>query len=119
MSNIGRLKRIVGPRVLVRMDAPETMSPAGLLHIPDAAQEQVAVGTVVAVGTDETDPDTGHTIPLGIEVGQRAVMGKYNGVRVDEQLGIQDGHEYRMCLCNYHGHDGHGIQDIYAVMDDD
>ena len=67
-------------RVLVRRVEEEQKSKGGII-IPDTAKEKPMQGEVIAVGPGGRD-DTGKTIPMGVEVGQRILFGKWSGTEV-------------------------------------
>lgn len=62
----------LGSLVLIRPDAPEAVSAAGVI-LPDAAQEKPCVGEVLATGT-------GCTV---LRVGDRVLFPKYTGTDVE------------------------------------
>ena len=67
-------------RVLVRRVEEEQKSKGGII-IPDTAKEKPMQGEVIAVGPGGRD-DAGKTIPMGVEVGQRILFGKWSGTEV-------------------------------------
>lgn len=72
-------------RILVRKDNINLTSKGGIA-LPDIdKQSQVRCfeGTVLAVGTGRRYDD--KTIPVAIEVGDKVVFGKFNGVEVDSR----------------------------------
>ena len=63
-------------RVVIRtFDEPEPMR--GRLHIPDPAKEKPTRGEVLAVGPGRLEK--GELVPVGIEVGEVVLYGKYSG----------------------------------------
>lgn len=68
--------RPVGDRVLLERCEKEAKSPGGIL-LPDSAQEQSVLCTVLAVGKGEFKD--GHNIPIDLRVGQKVVIPKYAG----------------------------------------
>ena len=67
-------------RVLVRRVEEEQKSKGGII-IPDTAKEKPMQGEVIAVGPGGRD-DAGKAIPMGVEVGQRILFGKWSGTEV-------------------------------------
>ena len=69
--------RPIHDRVAVKRSSPEKTSKGGII-IPDAAQEQVTEGTVIAVGTGVLT-SRGDLVPLTVKVGDRVIIAKYGG----------------------------------------
>ncbi len=65
-------------RVLVRRLDPESRSKGGII-IPDVAKEPPMLADVLAVGPGKHN-DKGVLIPMPVKVGDRVLIGKYNGV---------------------------------------
>ncbi|MEM7811483.1 MAG: co-chaperone GroES [Planctomycetota bacterium] len=68
-------------RVVVEpLEAEETT--AGGIVLPDAAQEKQQRGKVVAVGPGKL-LDSGERSPVGVDVGDEVVFGKYGGTEIE------------------------------------
>ncbi len=67
-------------RVVIRRLEEERTSAGGIV-IPDSATEKPMMGEVVAVGTGKAAED-GSVRPMGVEVGDRVLFGKYAGTEV-------------------------------------
>ena len=67
-------------RVVVKRVEEETRTKGGLI-IPDTAQEKPMQGEVLAVGPGARN-EKGELIPLGVEVGDRVLFGKWSGTEV-------------------------------------
>ena len=67
-------------RVVVRRIDEDTKSAGGII-IPDTAKEKPMQGEVLAVGPGARN-DKGDLIPLGVEVGDRVLFGKWSGTEV-------------------------------------
>jgi chaperonin GroES len=65
--------------VLTRIDADEKT--AGGIIIPDTVKEKPQEGRVVAVGPGGRD-EAGKLIPIDVQVGDRALFGKWSGTEV-------------------------------------
>jgi chaperonin GroES len=79
----------VGSRVLVLRDAAETKSAGGILLAVSGNNNNVCVGTVVAVGPGEVSMDTGVVRPMNMNIGDRVMFAQYSGTTVeigDEKL---------------------------------
>jgi chaperonin GroES len=63
----------LGSRVLVRIEAEETVTKSGL-HLPETAKEKPQRGTVVAVGD-------GNEM-IKVAVGDRVLFAKYTGTEI-------------------------------------
>ena len=74
-------------RVAVKRVEEEQRTKGGLI-IPDTAKEKPMQGEVLAVGPGARDED-GDLIPMGVQVGDRVLFGKWSGTEVkidDEEL---------------------------------
>jgi chaperonin GroES len=67
-------------RVVIRRVAAEEKT-AGGIFIPDTAQEKPVEGFVVAAGPGVRSID-GQIRPLGVEVGDRVLFGKWSGTEI-------------------------------------
>ena len=67
-------------RVLVKRVEEEQKTKGGII-IPDTAKEKPMQGEVLAVGPGARN-DKGDLIPLGVEVGDRVLFGKWSGTEV-------------------------------------
>ncbi len=65
--------------VIRRFEAEETT--VGGIIIPDTAQEKPMEGEVVAAGSGKRN-DLGVLTPLGVQVGDRVLFGKWSGTEV-------------------------------------
>ena len=88
--------KVVGDRVLIRIDAEEETRHGIIL--PDSAKQKPQRGTVIAVGEGRR-LDSGELAPMPVEVGDRVIYAKYGGTEV------QDGDEEYIIL---------SASDIYA-----
>jgi chaperonin GroES len=72
-------------RVAVRRLDEEPKTKGGII-IPDTAKEKPMQGEVVAVGPGARD-DKGELVPMGVQVGDRVLFGKWSGteVKLDDQ----------------------------------
>ncbi|AIE87595.1 co-chaperone GroES [Fimbriimonas ginsengisoli] len=72
-------------RIIVEAAAKEEKSAGGII-LPDTAQEKPQRGKVLAVGPGKR-LDSGQLAPVGINVGDTVLYGKYGGteVKVDGQ----------------------------------
>jgi chaperonin GroES len=74
-------------RVAVKRVEEEQRTKGGLI-IPDTAKEKPMQGEVLAVGPGARD-DKGDLVPMGVQVGDRVLFGKWSGTEVkldDEEL---------------------------------
>jgi chaperonin GroES len=62
-------------RVIVKADAPETVSAGGII-IPDTAQEKPQRGTVMAAGPGKKDE------PTSVKPGDKVLFGKYGSTEI-------------------------------------
>ena len=69
----------LGDRVLLKVDAAEEKTKSGL-YIPQTAQEKTQIGSVIAIGEDET---------IKVKAGDRVMYDKYAGTAIKD-----DGAEY-------------------------
>ena len=71
-------------RVLVRRLEEKETAKGGII-IPDTAKEKPQEGEVMAVGAGKMEK--GHRVPLDVRVGDRILVGKYNGndIKIDGQ----------------------------------
>jgi len=80
-------------RVLLRVDENDTVTPSGLLHLPDTVKHNVTTGTVVAVGPGALRDGQRQPILKGdgspLAEGDRVQFTKYGGSDVS---GVLDGH---------------------------
>jgi len=77
----------LGDRVVVRALEQEEKTRGGIV-LPDTAKEKPQEGEVVAVGAGRT-LDSGETVSVAVEPGQRILFAKYAGTEVklgDEEL---------------------------------
>jgi chaperonin GroES len=64
-------------RVVVRVESPETTTPAGIF-IPDNAKEKPNTAQVIAVGNGHIF-ENGTVVPLTVQVGHRVMFSKQAG----------------------------------------
>jgi chaperonin GroES len=71
-------------RVLVRRLEEKETAKGGII-VPDTAKEKPQEGEVMAVGAGKMEK--GHRVPLDVKVGDRILVGKYNGndIKIDGQ----------------------------------
>ena len=67
-------------RVVVKRIDAENKSAGGII-IPDTAQEKPSQGEVIAVGPGARD-EKGQVVPVGVNVGDRILFGKWSGTEV-------------------------------------
>ena len=67
-------------RVVIRRVEEEQKTKGGLI-IPDTAKEKPMQGEVLAVGPGARN-EKGDLIPLGVQVGDRVLFGKWSGTEV-------------------------------------
>ena len=67
-------------RLVVRRVKEDETTKGGII-IPDTAKEKPMQGEVLAVGPGARN-DKGDLIPLGVEVGDRVLFGKWSGTEV-------------------------------------
>ncbi len=72
-------------RVLVKRIEPEEQVQGGII-IPDSAREKPQEAEVFAVGPGKVN-DEGSRSPMGVEKGDRILVGKYSGseIKIDGQ----------------------------------
>lgn len=110
--------RVMGARILVKLD--EQADSYGVLHIPDDLRRQQQTGVVIAVGPGAYDKH-GRRQPVGVEVGERVVFGKYNGVALpdpDDDLSGKPTARYWMLEQDPHKKQTIKIPDCYGVVQD-
>ena len=59
----------------------EELTSAGGIVIPDSAKEKPMRGKIVAVGPGKM-LDSGNLIPLGVQLGDEVLFGKYSGTEI-------------------------------------
>jgi len=74
--------QIVGDRVLIEVDEPETTE--GGIHIPESAQEKPQRGTVIAAGEGRR-LDDGTLVPPEVEEGDKVIFAKYGGTEIQDE----------------------------------
>ena len=67
-------------RVLVKRVEEEAKTKGGII-IPDTAKEKPMQGEVLAVGPGARG-DKGELVPMGVQVGDRVLFGKWSGTEV-------------------------------------
>ncbi len=67
-------------RIIVEAAAKEEVSAGGII-LPDSAQEKPQRGKVIAVGPGKR-LDSGQLAPVGVNVGETVLYGKYSGTEV-------------------------------------
>jgi chaperonin GroES len=67
-------------RVVVKRIDEETKTKGGII-IPDTAKEKPMQGEILAVGPGGRNDD-GDLIPMGVNVGDRVLFGKWSGTEV-------------------------------------
>jgi chaperonin GroES len=92
--------RPLSDRVVVEPLEAEGKSKGGII-LPDTAKEKPQEGKIVAVGKGKVD-DNGKLIPMGVEVGDKVLYGKYSGTEI-----TIDGKEYMILK----------EEDVLAVLD--
>ncbi len=70
-------------RVIVKRLAAERTTASGIV-IPESAGDKPDQGEVIAVGPGKRD-EQGKLIPMGVQVGDKVIFGKYSGqsVKID------------------------------------
>ena len=71
--------RPMNAQVLIRRDAPETVSAGGIV-IPDTAQKKTEQGVVIAVGPGAVARFDGHRIPMLVVPGDKVLFRDYAGL---------------------------------------
>lgn len=85
----------IGDRVVVKLDAPDTVTEGGLI-IPDNAQEESMKGTVMAVSDPGVLlPDGGYR-PVAVVVGDRVLVKRYSGTVVRLKFDGEAEQEYEV-----------------------
>jgi len=72
-------------RVLVKRKEQSRTTASGLI-LPDAGQEKMNQGIVIAVGTGNID-DNGNAQSLEVQTGDTVVFGKYSGSTIQDENG--------------------------------
>lgn len=72
-------------RVLVKRKEQAKTTASGLI-LPDAGQEKMNQGIVIAVGTGNVD-DSGAAQALEVQEGDTVVFGKYSGSTIEDENG--------------------------------
>ena len=80
MADVTKLQ-VLGNRVGIKPDDPESVRPSGII-IPEQARKKPQFGTVVALGNGEWK-DQMWVQPTGIKLGDRVFYSQYSGVHVD------------------------------------
>lgn len=68
-------------RVVVKANEAEETTAGGIV-LPDAAKERPQRGAVVAVGPGRL-LDSGERSPIGVEIGDEILFGKYGGTDIE------------------------------------
>lgn len=113
-----RTIRVLGARILVKLD--EQADSYGVLHIPEDARRQQQTGVVIAVGPGGYD-HKGNFRPVGVEVGERVVFGKWNGVAMpdpDNDFSGKPTSRYWMLEQEPHKRQTVKVPDCYGVVED-
>ena len=74
--------RVLGNRVMIKVDEPETTE--GGIHLPESAQEKPQRGIVVGVGEGNRLED-GTLVPLDMDEGDRVIFAKYGGTEITDE----------------------------------
>ena len=72
-------------RVIVKRQEQSRTTASGLI-LPDASQEKMNQGIIVAVGSGNLDDD-GNTQALEVQEGDTVVFGKYSGSTIQDENG--------------------------------
>ncbi|XP_036333403.1 10 kDa heat shock protein, mitochondrial-like [Rhagoletis pomonella] len=85
------IKRVIPTldRILVRRAEAANVSKGGIV-LTEKGMERMVEGTVIAVGPGARNPQSGNYIPIGMKEGDRVLLPKYGGTRVE----MQDKKEY-------------------------
>ncbi|XP_036231045.1 10 kDa heat shock protein, mitochondrial [Bactrocera oleae] len=85
------IKRVIPTldRILVRRAEAANVTKGGIV-LTEKGVERMVEGTVVAVGPGSRNPQSGNYIPMGVQEGDRVLLPKYGGTRVD----MEDQKEY-------------------------
>ena len=67
-------------RVVVKRVEEEQKTKGGII-IPDTAKEKPMQGEILAIGPGARN-DKGELVPMGVEVGDRVLFGKWSGTEV-------------------------------------
>jgi len=74
--------KILGDRVMIRVDEPETTE--GGIHIPESAQQKPQRGTIIEVGEGQR-LDDGTLVPPDVEKGGKVIFAKYGGTEITDE----------------------------------
>lgn len=111
--------RPIGARILVKLD--EQADNYGSIYLPEDVRRQQQTGVVVAVGSGLYD-ERGRFHGLGVEVGERVVFGKYNGLPMpdpeDDYSGKPTPRYYMLEQEPHKKQHTHKIPDCYGVLED-
>ena len=69
--------RLLGNRVMVKVDEEDKTSPGGII-LPDSAEEKPFRGTIVGVGPGEVR-ESGAAVKPEVKVGDKVIFAKYGG----------------------------------------
>lgn len=85
------IKRVIPTldRILVRRAEAANVTKGGIV-LTEKGVERMVEGTVVAVGPGSRNPQSGNYIPIGVKEGDRVLLPKYGGTRVE----MEDQKEY-------------------------
>lgn len=72
--------RVIGDYIAIKLEDPECKTPGGIV-IPDNAQDKSTTGVVAAVGGGIYQ--NGKLIEMSVQVGDRVVIDKYAGSKID------------------------------------
>jgi len=74
--------KIIGDRVMIRVNEPETTE--GGIHLPESAQEKPQQGTVMEVGEGKR-LDDGTLVCPDVEKGDKVIFAKYGGTEITDE----------------------------------
>lgn len=74
--------RLLGNRVMVRVDEEDKTSPGGII-LPDSAEEKPFRGTVAGIGPGEVR-DSGVEVKPEVNVGDKVIFAKYGGTEISD-----------------------------------
>jgi chaperonin GroES len=66
----------ISDKVIIKKDSAEEVTRGGLI-IPESVNQDIASGTVVAVGPGRWDK---QLVPMHVKIGDKVYIGKYSGV---------------------------------------
>ena len=69
--------RVLYDRIIIKRNAPETMSKGGLI-IPDIGQEKPVIAKIIACGTGKI-MENGSILPLSVKVDDEVIFSKHSG----------------------------------------